>query len=232
LIKKECGLKMPRNPNFTLDSPTLGTIYSTPGVLVSAGGQEIREPFLGAYYDTEPENRGLYVVLPDADVYYFDIDEAKINPQGTSALIRFDSDDTNYLLRPVYNDDGEWMSKYKIELPTELLTQKVSLDAHDAIEKYLGVELGDPLEFFEMLYAYYEENFPNIVAVTYISSLGTYTRVGASWSPADLGASMYDNWSGVEIDPEKAQEFLNKYDELGGSVSVEEAFEASLDSAK
>lgn len=223
---------MPRNPNFTLDSPTLGVVYPTSGVLVSAGGQSIREPVVGAYYDTDPDTKGLYIVLPDGDVYYFDIDEVNVSPQGSGSLIRFDSGDTNYLLRPIYNTDGEWMSKYKIELPTTLLSQKLALDAHDALEKYLGVDLGEPLDFFEALYAYVEDGFPNVVAVNYLSSFGAFSRIGASWTPTDLDASMYDNWEAVEIDPAKAGDFLSKYDDQGGVVSVDEAVEASLDSGK
>lgn len=220
---------MPRNPNFTLDSPTLGVVYSTSGVLVSAGGQSIREAFVGAYYDTAPETKGLYVVLPDADVYYFDIDEVNISPQGSSSLIHFDSGDTNYLLRPVYNTDGEWLSKYKIELPTTILSQKLALDSHDSLEKYLGVDLGEPLVFFEGLYAYTEEGSPNIVALNYLSSFGSFSRIGSSWTPTDLDDSVYDNWESIEIDPVKASDFLYKYDQQSGVISIEEAEEASLD---
>ena len=231
-MRKVCGIKMPRNPNFTLDSPTLGVVYSTSGVLVSAGGQSIREPVVGAYYDTAPATKGLYIVLPDADIYYFDIDEVNISPQGSSSLIRFDSGDTNYLLRPLYEDDGEWMSKYKMEIPTEVLSQKVATDAHDALEKYLDVELGDPLPFFEAVYAYFEENFPNIIAVTYVSSFGTYIRSGPQWRLDDISEDVYENWAVIEIDPEKASAFIREYDEQGGVISVEKATEASLDSGK
>ena len=223
---------MPRNPNFTLETSTLGVVYPTEGVLLSSGEQNIREPIIGAYYDTNPDFEGLYIVLPGGDVYYFDIEDVSLRPSAGGAFISFSNNGSDYFVRPVIEDDGEWLSKYKTALPKDVLSKKIALDSHDALEKFMSVDLGEPLPFFEAIYAYFEDGFPNVVAVTYVSSFGTFLRSGAEWVVDDISADMYENWAVLEIDPEKANDFVSQFDEADGVLSVEIAVGASLDSSK
>ena len=172
---------MPQNPEFTLNSDTLGVVYKDTGVLEaydSADAKSASETHavIGAYYEPSGQYKGLYFVLPEGEVKYFDIEAVKLNSENSGAYITFEAESKSWLIRDLEETDGAWVSKYKMELPTEVLKQLIVGRSKPALTKYLGVDIPDTLPEFETLTAYFSEKSPSIFALNYMSSQGIYTR--------------------------------------------------------
>jgi hypothetical protein len=223
---------MPRNNNFSLMDSAARPVYPTFGILMSAEGtdqQAEQKPIIGAYYNTLEQDAGLYIPLPSGSFDYFDIDVADVVPQGSDKLVRFDAEGMNYLIRPFYEEDGEWLSKYKIPLPKSVLEKIVTLQSHDAIEKFTGTELGEPLEFFEGLYCYYLRDSNIIMSIVYMSSAGIFSRRDAQWKPEALNPAIYEDAPVFEISIDGAKQLLDSFDSNRNVVSVEDAKKLSVE---
>jgi len=222
---------MPKNDNFNILSKTLNVVFPTVGVLMSAQGETEDAtllPILGAYYDTSEEFQGLYIPTVSGDVQYFDIDVVNISNAGDAQMIRFDVEDINYLIRPIYTEDGQWYSKYKIDLPKSVIESKFSTDSVEALKKFAGIDLGEIPAFFESLYAYASDRNKNIIALNYVSSAGVYSRVGAQWVETEIGLDMYEDLYVIEIDADGARALLDSFDSNGGKLLVEDATKSSV----
>lgn len=213
---------MPQNSNLDLNSPTIGTIFKTVGVVLSDGAEKLQKTILGAYYDSAPETKGLYIVYPDATVDYFDIDVVNVQGQGDGSIVRFKSGDTGYVLRVVYEEDGEWISDLKTALPIEVLEGRIYQEATPAIEKYLGVNLGDTLPFFEDVEAYFDEAQENVTALGYFSTFGSYIRQGAEWQEEDFAEEFYEDFSVVSIPAEQVASIVETFDTNNGLLPVKD----------
>jgi hypothetical protein len=226
---------MPENTNFTLTSTTLGAVFPTSGVLMAEGTESFDIAIVGAYFDSADASKGLYVVKPEGEILYFDIDMAEVKPQGDGRLVRFDYENSNYLIRPFYEEDGAWISKYKISIPKIIIEKKVSADSVPALRKYAGLDFGgEPAPFFEMLTAFTtaSEADKKVVSLDYVTSFGTFSRVGAEWIDSDLSAEYYEDFEGSEIAPEKAVALLEKYDSQQGIISIQDVDDAAIESSK
>jgi hypothetical protein len=226
---------MPQNENFTLTSTTLGAVFPTSGVLMAEGSEKFDVTVIGGYFDSADATKGLYIVKPDSEILYFDIDMAEVKPQGDGRLVRFDYEDSNYLIRPFYEEDGQWISKYKISIPKIVLEKKVSADSVPALRKYAGLDFGgDPSPFFEMLTAFttFGDVDRRVVSLDYVTSFGTFSRVGAEWKNSNLSADYYEGFEGNEIAPDKAVALLEKYDSQNGVISVQDVDDASIETSK
>lgn len=223
---------MPKKENFSLLDTAARPVYPTLGVLMSAQGtdsQAEQKPVIGAYYNTLEQDAGLYIPLPSGSFDYFDIELADIVAQGSDKLIRFDADGMNYLIRPFYEEDGEWLSKYKIPLPKPVLENIVTLQSHDAIEKFTQTELGEPVPFFEGLYCYYMIDSPVIMSIVYMSTAGMFLRRDGQWYPESLNPEIYESLPAFEISEEGAKTLLDGYDSNRNMFSVEDAKKLSVE---
>jgi len=218
---------MPQNPNFNLESDTVGSIFKSVGVLVADGAETYNNSILGAYYDSAEKTKGLYVVLPDSEIKYFDIDSAEVFPQNGGNIIRFDQNDVSYMLRNFIDEDGVWVSDLKVELPTEALQNRVMYESTPALDKYLGMELGEQLPFFESVFAYFSEESQNIAFLIYMSTAGAYSRENFEWKPVSLDENFFDDLSAVQLDNDKVADLVSKFDSNRGILSVSEVEQAS-----
>jgi len=218
---------MPQNPNFNLESETVGSIFKNVGVLMADGAETFNNPILGAYYDSAEKTKGLYVVLPDSEIKYFDIDSAEVFPQNGGKIIRFDQNNVSYMLRDFIDEDGAWASDLKIELPVDALQTRVLYESTAAIDKYLGMELGEQLPFFEAVFAYFSEESQNIALLIYMSTAGAYSRENFEWRPISLDEDFLDDLSAVQLDNDKVANLVTKFDSNRGILSVSEVEQAS-----
>lgn len=219
---------MPENKNFNILSETVNVVYPTAGVFLGGGSEEFRDAMLGAYYDSSEESKGLYVALVSGAVKYYDIDAAEVFPQGDPAIMRFSIGEADYLFRPLYSEDGQWLSKYGVDLPKEVLERKIALDGFSALEKFTGIELGDPLSYFEAMYLYFTESNPNVVSIDYASSYGNYSRRDGQWELSDIEIGLYDDLLAVEIKQNKAKEIVDLYDANKGKLLVKDTIDATF----
>ncbi len=216
---------MPQNPEFNLNSDTLGVVYKNIGVLVGYASAEAEEPtethaILGAYYEPSGEYEGLYFVLPEGEIKYFDVQIAKLASQNDGAYLTFEAEGNLWLIRSLREDDGVWVSKYKMELPTEIIEALIIGRSSEAISKYLQISVPQPTVEFESLTAYFTETSKSITALNYLSSYGNYTRIDYGWERTDISADYYNDLAVAEIEPSKAQQLLDKYDEVDGMFPV------------
>ena len=209
---------MPQNPEFSLNSDTLGVVYKDIGVLSGYASEKAESPeeitaILGAYYEPAGEYKGLYFVLPQGEIKYFDVDVAKLGSDNNGAYITFEADTKNWVIRGLNEEDGIWISSCKTEIPVSVLEQIV-----------IGRS--------STVYAYYSENSPTVVALNYLSSYGTFTRLNYTWKQTDISLDYYQDLAVVEIDPSKVQGLVDKYDEVDGVYPVKDVLEDSLDGGK
>ena len=218
---------MPQNPEFTLNSNTLGVVYKDIGVLVGYASETAESPteshaILGAYYEPTGDYQGLYFVLPEGAIKYFDVDVAKLGTESNGAYITFQGDGNLWVIRGLDEEDGKWVSKYEMELPVEVIERLIVGRSAPALNKYLGVSVPEGTPEFESLTAFFSETSKNITALNYISSYGNYTRLNFAWQRTDISADYYEDLQVAEIDPDKAEELLGKYDDLDGLFPIRE----------
>lgn len=220
---------MPQKLNFTLNSETVEPIFGSVGAMEVMGDSEYTTAVTGAYFDTAPETAGLYVVKPNSEVMYFDLQKSQVSADDTvsSSILFQDQDGTSYLLRELTSEDGEWLSKYKVEIPLVAAQKKVLTESGPAVEELLDIKLPQGLPFFESLVFYYEPDMEDVYELTYISSAGAFKRVDASWKPSDIASEKYDGLAVMELDPVASKEALDKFDE-GDSLPVKIASKYTL----
>lgn len=218
---------MPQNPNFNLEADTVGSIFKNVGVLMADGAETYNNTILGAYYDSAEKTKGLYVILPNSEIKYFEIDSAEIFPQNGGNIIRFDLNNVSYMLRNIMDEDGAWISDLKVELPVEALQSRVMYESTPALDKYLGTELGEQLPFFESVFAYVADESKSIALLLYLSTAGAYSRENFEWKPIDLDESFLDNLLAIQLDDDKVASLVAKFDSNRGILTVSEVEQAS-----
>jgi hypothetical protein len=216
--------------NFDINSESLVPLLGTVGVLEV--GTEDKVAFIGSYYDRDPQYGGLYIIPSVGDVKYFPISLDNIEPIGFTDSYIFVFEEVEYVIRKILTSDGEWMSIYKTELPLEVLTRFVISSSSDTISKLIGSESVESLPEFESLYAYYDEKTSAVISLVYLSSYGIYSRTDGFWSLEDISLPSYQYLSTIEISPDTADEFIYKFDESMGKISIEETMKYEADDAE
>lgn len=215
---------MPQNNNFDINSDSLLSVFSH-GVLVSAGKGNSNTEVIATYYDSNPASSGLYIIIPSGDVKYFDAGPQDFKSDGK--IFAFNSKQGSFMLRPFNEDDGLWVSKYKISVPAEVLEEKVVNDSAVAIGQLLGLPAPESQPFEEQLIAYVDETSKTVIDLIYIS-YGAYARVASEWQQINLDEDLYNNAVTYEIEPSKASDLLSKFDDTDGYLPVSEVENASL----
>jgi hypothetical protein len=213
---------MPENTNFTLDSATLGTLFKTVGVITAQGKENYNSTILGAYYDRAEETRGLYVVMPNGEIKYFDVEDVNIKSEGTDELIGFSLDETEYILRTLMEDDGEWISGYKMPIPELIIEKKIIGESLPAINKLTGFELPELPPFFEAFFVYKSETSDYLMSINYLTNYRNYVRSNARWVFEDMSQDYYEDLEVFEVDKERAKAFLYLYDRQKGYLKFSE----------
>ena len=215
---------MPQNNNFDINSDSLLSVFSH-GVMVSAGKGGSNTEVIAAYYDSNPATSGLYIIVPSGDVKYFEVEPQDFKSEGK--IFAFNAKQGSFLLRPLNEDDGLWVSKYKIPVPKEVLEEKVVNDSAVAIGQLLGIPAPESQPFDEQLVAYVDEKSNTLIDLIYIA-YGAYTRVASEWQQIDLDEDLYNNAITYEIEPNKANDLLNKFDDADGYLQVSDVKTSSV----
>lgn len=228
---------MPQNPEFSLNSDTLGVVFKDIAVLLGYASEEANQAeethaILGAYYEPSGDYKGLYIPMPDGEVKYFDVEIASIGSDNDGAYVTFEADTKSWLIRGITGEDGIWVSKCKTELPRSVVEQLIIGRSVPAFAKLLGVELPAALPEFEGVYAYYSDKSESIVALNYLSTYGSYSRIDAGWKETDTGYDYYEDLFVAQIKPEEVDELVKAYDAAGGIYKVKDVLSKSLDGGK
>lgn len=215
---------MPQRPEFDMNSETIAPVYGRVGVLESEGS---KVSILGAYYDRDPQFSGLYVISTDA-VKYFDLKPEDLYTVGLTGFTEFVSDGVNYLIRELDEEDGLWMSKYKTELPVQILQQMIIGRSRGILEDLVKIEIPENLPEFEAIYVYYKSDSDRVTAIIYMSSYGVFSRNDADWQEVNLRLPELQDLITEDVDPNKANALVNLYDDNMGVMSVDDATKYTL----
>lgn len=168
-------------------------------------------------YTDDPEDR-LYLGLgtdTSAMEYPADIEDVVTDP--STGTITFSVYDGDYTIRALQPDDGKWISRLKISLPTKALEYMTSEKEDDSVNP--NVE--------EQLIAYSEgDNSGPIFAVQYINGFGSFVRISGKWMLLSPNDESFDGMHVYDIDPDKSPEFMSAFDK--GNLTVEDAQEFML----
>lgn len=131
-----------------------------------------------------------------------------------SGLVRFVDKDkgADYVLRPIDESDGYWLSSYRIALPVEALAGLVSQTNEGSTVNYLENE-GEEMVAFQS-----SEEDNDIVAIYYTNRLGRWTRSSGEWFLAAHDDDSTDDTRAYEVNKNTVQEFLQVFD--NGPVSA------------
>ena len=215
---------MPQRPEFDMNSQTIAPVYGRVGVLES---DKSKDPILGAYYDRAPEYQGLYVIT-STGIKYFDISVDALSVIGLTGYAEFTYNGTPHLLRELDEEDGLWMSNYKTELPIPVLQQMIVTKSRRQIEQLTGIEIPEGLPEFEALYVYHEPKSDKVLAIIYMSSYGIFSRNDADWQDVNLRLPELQNLTTEDVDPLKANELINLYDDNRDNMSVKQAVKYTI----
>lgn len=135
-----------------------------------------------------------------------------INLNKKTGIITFkDSSGGSYYIRPLRPEDGYWMSKYKTPVPEASLMVAINrLSGSGASMFDKGEQKGESL----IAFTYPGRNI--LVGAIYNDSKNSWIRIANDWSPLLEGDKqlLLQDALIVEISPDRADDFLNKYDEV------------------
>lgn len=185
------------------------TIFAQPGVLVNTTGT----PAPLGVTKVELVGKDKVVVTTAKDgVKTFSTE--LITASRNTDTIKFVSEDTGYLIRPTREADGIWLSSIHIELPVNVVDDII---------------LRGDLTMEEHLIAYTIDDAPYVIALVFAYGGLTWLRVDGEWVQRSSNDDSLDadNIEGIIIDPLRAQEFIELYDENYVSISDASQFESA-----
>ena len=116
------------------------------------------------------------------------------------------------MIRDLREEDGVWMSRYKISLPIEALEQ-------------LTRQTGGTVN--ETLTAYALDDSAYLVGLSYTNDMGQWARINGDWvllSPED---DTFSDTIVLEINMDMSSEFLDLYDNNFVTVTDAEKYEVA-----
>lgn len=192
-------------------------LFDQAGVLTRDDDPAFHQAVSGVY--STPDN--LVVGMPGVSPVNFPSTNITVN--GTTGRLGFISSDTPYRVRELREDDGEWLSRYKTLLPLEALEALVGpMETGEDVDN--EDNSGAPSESLD---AYSLDDSVYIVGLVYTNTAGRWTRIDGDWvlmSPTD---DTFDDMVVTTIEPSKADQFIQLYDNNFVTVQDAEQYEDS-----
>jgi hypothetical protein len=131
-----------------------------------------------------------------------------------TGIITFSDFNTDYFIRPLRDEDGKWLSDLKTPLPVEALMQKITSIKR---KNEMAIFPQGATDFFqeESLAAFSYPGSSAVVGLLYNDTVGRWLRIEGDWLLVnDIDDSfILDDAQFVFIDTEKADEFIQMFDE-------------------
>ena len=137
----------------------------------------------------------------------------EITNNKNTGIITFSDSTTDYYIRPLRDEDGMWLSDLKTPLPVEALMQKIRLIQRNNMALFNQDSMNGLQE--ETLSAFSYPGSTAVVGLLYNDTVGRWLRIDKEWMLVnDIDDSLIlDDAVFVSIDSEKADEFINLFDE-------------------
>lgn len=184
-------------------------VFPSLGVLSEAGNPASSRLILSA---GAAEDKSRLEIVNDTG-FTEEHDTTAITVDRITARMEFVTDGKTYRIREPRENDGLWLSKYKVELPVEAI-------------RAFAVR-GDNMDPEETLDAFATDDSPYIVGVVYTNGVGRWTRSNGEWTLLASDDDTYTDMDVVTIDPERADEFLSLYDDNFVSITDAEQYESA-----
>lgn len=189
-------------------------IFPGMGALTVSDGSKSADAIQGAF----TEGDKLTVVLADNTERVFT--PTSVSEERKTGRIIFSVDNVNYRIRELSEDDGYWMSKYKTFLPVAALRSIIK-----AKSKEQNVDNTINENMAESLTAYATDESVYIVGLVYAGETGRWSRIGGDWMMMAEGSNPFMDLISIEIDQNRADEFIKLYDENYVTVTDAETYE-------
>jgi hypothetical protein len=129
-----------------------------------------------------------------------------ITTDKNTGIIKFSTLTADYMVRDLREEDGLWLSFYRIPLPVSVLKQNLKR----IMEKDpMAADANEPVE---ELYACVFAGDDVVIGVLYDNGQGNYARVGGDWVLMNATDPAFDDIIAVPINPEMSSQFLEVYD--------------------
>ena len=183
-------------------------IFPTMGVLTKIGDPEFGVPIQKAYVVGDT----LTTVNDDGSETPYAAEN--VSEEGKTGRIIFRADNADYRIRELREDDGYWMSKYKTLLPVGALQLLINQKSKDT-----------DMDTSEILSAYANDNSVYVIGLVYENDLGRWLRIDGDWSLMDEEDKTFMDSIAIEIDPERADDYIEMYDKNYVTVTDTEDYE-------
>jgi hypothetical protein len=198
-------------------------LWPSKGVLSRLGEDSGTTAFEYAYFDSE--NFGyLTFASSNAIPLIFEVEEQDLKKKESNNTISFQSSEYNYLIRNLREEDGIWMSNYRIPLPVEVLEKIIDQASESMYMAYRNDY--NPKEELLVALALPDSDF--IYGLMYSSESGDWIRVNSDWllmSPVD---NTFEDSVALPISPDRAEEYIEKYDSEKLTISDTEPYEEKV----
>ena len=198
-------------------------LWPSKGVLSRLGEDSGTTAFEYAYFDSE--NSGyLTFASSNAIPLIFEVQEQELKKKESNNTISFQSFGYNYIIRSLREEDGIWMSDYRIPLPVEALEKIIDQASESMYMAYRNDY--NPKEELLVALALPDSDF--IYGLMYSSESGDWIRVNGDWALMSPVDNTFEDSVGIVINPNMADEYLEKYDSERLTVNDTEPYEEKV----
>ncbi len=145
--------------------------------------------------------------------------ESDITVEPFTGIIKFSTLEQDYYIRPLREEDGTWLSRFKTPLPVDALKSNIA----KGLEQNLVNEDG------ELLYATVFAGDDVVVGLIYDNDFGKFARIGGEWILLSDAEPEDEDMIVIPIDEEKADQLIELFDEKILTIETIKPYEAAAE---
>ncbi len=145
--------------------------------------------------------------------------ESDITVEPFTGIIKFSTLEQDYYIRPLREEDGTWLSRFKTPLPVDALKSNIA----KGLEQNLVNEDG------ELLYATVFAGDDVVVGLIYDNDFGKFARIGGEWILLSDAEPEDEDMIVIPIDEEKADQLIQLFDEKILTIETIKPYEAAAE---
>lgn len=202
---------------YNYSGPGIETIFPKIGAFIIRGDNPAEYVTFGA--STELQEDGItYVVLHmlGGEQRFLPVEDKALTRNENTGTIEFRSMNVDYTIRELREEDGYWISSLQMPLPVSVME-----DMLGSLNK--GILMDDMQD--EKLLAYAFDDSLYVVGLVYSNGMGRWVRSEGDWVLMGADDDTFKDAVVMEIDPDKADEYVDLYDANYVPVSDTEDFE-------
>lgn len=177
-------------------------LYPSLGVIERV--DEIGDPQTIKYAYVDSDNNVSVVYTDDAEES-LSTKQGSIEPYTYGFVTFSTADGGEYVIRPLEDRDGEWISSYKMSLPEDALSDLLVKPEELPPMPYLDNEQ-------EKLIAFKSPDDDSIFGILYLNEAGAYIRINQTWIALSPKDTSFEGAVPFNVKADSAQDFIDMYD--------------------